>query len=224
MAQNTNSRSTSSRSSSSSRSTGSRSTGTRSRSTSARTGGATAKRKTAATRRSTAAKRGVTRSNARTAQRNTRRAGARAQTDVAREAAAARRDAERTLDKVGDAAERTFLTYVGATLTARDKVAELVGTYSDPTKLQREIKQRRTRVTRRLKGFERRGTTARNRVEKDVRTLRTDAARFGRDAERTSVAQGVSLVGAVAENAAQGAALAATKAAREVTGRVAQLV
>ena len=51
-----------------------------------------------------------------------------------------------------------------------------------------------------------------------------DVSRFNRDAQRTSVAQSVVLGREVVENAAQSAALAATKAAREVTGRVAQLV
>ncbi|HEV2061382.1 MAG TPA: hypothetical protein VGR12_00905, partial [Solirubrobacteraceae bacterium] len=170
------------------------------------------------------------------------RATTRAQTDVAREAAAARRDAEKTVDRVVDGAQRVALTYVGATLSARDRVFEIAGTLSD-----------RKQVERRLKAFERRGNTARNRVERelkkqrtrierearkrtnrlerDVRTLRGDAKsvsrdvqRFGRDAQKTYVAQGASLFGAAAENAGQGAALAVTKAARQVTGRVAQLV
>ena len=225
-----------------------RSTRSTSRSTSRRTtsgtrrttSGTTAKRKSAATRRSTTAKRAATTRNARATSRNTKRATTRAQSDVSREAAAARRDAEKTINKVVENAERAALTYVGATLTVRDRVADLVNTYS-----------KRSQVERRLKAFERRGTTARNRVErelkkrrtrlereirtrtnrveKDVKTLsgdvrKGDISRFSRDAQRTSVAQGVSLVGAVAENAAQGTVLAATKAAREVTGRVAQLV
>ena len=49
-------------------------------------------------------------------------------------------------------------------------------------------------------------------------------SRFRRDAQKTYVAQSASLFGAVTENAGQGAVLAATKAARQVTGRVAQLV
>jgi hypothetical protein len=214
-----------------------------SRSTSRRTTGGTAtKRKAAATRRSTTAKRGATTRNARAAARNTQRASTRAQTDVAREAAAARRDAEKTVNKVVEGAQRVALTYVGATLTARDRAVEIAGTLSD-----------RKQVERRLKAFERRGTTARNRVErelkkqrtrieretrkrtnrveKDLKTLRGDLGnvtgdvqRFGRDAQKTYAAQSASLFGAVTENAGQGAVLAATKAARQVTGRVAQLV
>jgi hypothetical protein len=150
------------------------------------------------------------------------------------------------IERAGDAAERTVLTSVGATLTARDAVVEFVGTYSDPNKVQREVE-------RRLKTFERRGTTARrnlerelkrtrtrverevrqrtNRVERDVKVLRTDAQRVGKDVGRfsrdtgaTSVAQQVTLVGTRVENVAQGAALGATKVARVATGRVASLV
>ena len=145
-------------------------------------------------------------------------------------------------DRVVENVQRAALTYVGATLSARDRVAEIAGTLSD-----------RKQVERRLKAFERRGTTARNRVERelkkqrtrierearkrttrverdvknlrgDVRTVYGDVQRFGRDAQRTYAAQSASLFGAVAENAGQGAVLAATKAARQVTGRVAQLV
>ena len=185
-------------------------------------------------------KRAATTRNARATQRNAKRATTRTQTEIAREAAAARRDAEKTVNKVVEGAERAALTYVGATLTARDRVAELVGTYSKPKK-----------VERRLKAFERRGTTARNRVERELKKQRTrlerqvrtrsnrverdierlrkdiangDVARFGRDAQNTGVAQNLTLGREVVENAAQSAALAATKAAREVTGRVAQLV
>jgi hypothetical protein len=204
------------------------------------TGGTATKRKAAATRRSTTAKRSATTRNARATTRNTKRASTRAQSDISREATAARRDAEKTINKVVDRAERVALTYVGATLTARDRVVELVGTYSD-------TKQ----VERRLKAFERRGTTARNRVERELKKRRTrlerefrtrtnrverdlkalrkdvangDISKLGRDAQKTGVGQGVVLGREVVENAAQGAALAATKAAREVTGRVAQLV
>ena len=137
-------------------------TPTTTRSTSSRTAGASTKRKAQTTRRSTAAKRGATRSNARATARNTQRASTRAQTDVAREAAAARRDAEKTVNKVVDGAQRVALTYVGATLTARDRVVEAAGTISD-----------RKQVERRLKAFERRGTTARNRVERELKKQRT---------------------------------------------------
>jgi hypothetical protein len=144
--------------------------------------------------------------------------------------------------RVVDGAQRAALTYVGITLAARERVADFAGTVTD-----------RKQVEKRLKAFERRGTTARNRVErelkkqrtrlerevrtrtnrveKDVKTLRGDlknvrgdVQRFSRDASRTYTAQSASLFGAVAENAGQGAVLAATKAARQVTGRVAQLV
>jgi hypothetical protein len=195
----------------------------------------TPERKAASTRRSTTAKRSAAKTNARAASRNASRATARTQTTVAREAAEARDEAVTIVQRVGDAAERTVLTYVGATLTARDAVAEVVDTYTDSTKVKRS-----------LKGFERRGHTARNRVERelkrrrtrierelrqrtnrferDAKTVGTDARRLARDARKTDVVQSVNLLGATVENVAQGTVLGASKAAREVTGRVVKVV
>ena len=228
------------------RSTTRKSSGTSKTAASRSTSRTTAARKTTSTRSNTTAKRSATRANARATSRNASRATARTQTKVAREAAEARNEAVTVVDRVGDAAERTVLTGVGVTLTVRDSVVELVGTYSDRAKLTREIE-------RRLKGFERRGTTARKQLERDVKKTRTrverelrqrtarierDVTRLQKDAERvvadvqkigvdtgiqTARAQ-AGLVGATVENAAQGAALAATKSARVATSRVASLV
>jgi hypothetical protein len=207
-----------------------------SRSTSRSTGTA---RKTQATKRNTTTKRNQTKSNTRAASRNTKRTTARTQTTAAREAAAARREAATVVDRFGDAAERAALTYLGATLVARDNVVEFVDTYSNRNKLQREVEKR-------LKRFERRGTTARNRferevkktrtklerelrqrtnrVERDVQALRTDARRVGKDLEKTALAQQIELAQERAANVAQGAALGVSKAARQVTGRAASTV
>jgi hypothetical protein len=196
-------------------------------------------RKTTQTKRAATTKRNQAKTQTRATKRTATRATARTQTAAAREAAEARKEAVSVVERLGDVAERTVLTGVGATLTARDNILDLVETYSDRTKFQR-----------RLKGFERRGTTARNRlerelkkrrtrverelrqrtarVERDVRSLRADAERFGRelgrDLEKSSVAQQLGLGRAAATNVASGVALGATKAAREVTERVASVV
>jgi hypothetical protein len=51
---------------------------------------------------------------------------------------------------------------VGAALTARDNVVEVTRTFSTPSSAQRQLRK-----------FERRGITARNRLEREVRRART---------------------------------------------------
>jgi hypothetical protein len=72
----------------------------------------------------------------------------------------------------GDYAERAVLIPVGAALIARDRVVSTVSdtltTYSSPTKTQAQLRR-----------FERRGATARNRLEREVRKARARAGAFG---------------------------------------------
>jgi len=79
------------------------------------------------------------------------------------------REAKTVVTQVTDSVESAVLTGVGATLTARDRVVNFVGTVSDVTKVQRELKNRRKTVEKRIRGYERRGTTARNRFEREVK-------------------------------------------------------
>lgn len=71
---------------------------------------------------------------------------------------------------VGSYAEKAVLVPVGAALTARDKVVELVeemlDTYSTRKKTEAQIKR-----------FERRGISAKNRLETEARKARTRAGR-----------------------------------------------
>lgn len=202
MAQNTNTKSTS-----------------RSKTTSRSTTRTAAQRKTAGTKSAASRKQNAAKRNTRTAKRTASRTTARTQTAAAREAAAARRDAETTFTKVGDAAERTALTYVGATLEARDRVVELLGLYTDPDKLQRQLKK-----------FERRGTTTRNRVERELKKQRTRVERQLRQRTRSierdakPYVEQINVVGAQVENVASGVALAGSKAAKAATERVSALV
>ena len=131
------------------------------RSTAAKKGAATraTKRTTAATKRTTTRAKATTRATARTAEAKTQAA-----------AKTAAKDSQRTIDRVGDVAERAALTSVGAVLVARDTVekavSDLRSTYSTPTK--REA---------RLKKFERRGSTARKSLERDVKKARARVER-----------------------------------------------
>src|SRR3954453_5377168 len=126
---------------------------------------ATTTRKAAATKRSTTAKKAAaTRSRNQAAQ-------ARRRSAAAAKAAATRAENTKTpLDKAVEYAEKAVLVPVGAVLVARDNVVSTVEdirtNYSTPEKAQRELRR-----------FERRGTTARNRVEREVRKTRTRVER-----------------------------------------------
>jgi hypothetical protein len=81
-------------------------------------------------------------------------------------------------------AERAVLIPVGAALIAREKVVASVNdtfsTYSSPAKAQSQLNSQ-------LDKFERRGTTARNRLEREVRKTRTRVERELRQRRRDSV-------------------------------------
>jgi hypothetical protein len=131
-----------------------------------------ARRSTArkSTARSTAAKKATPRRARTTARRQTGQAAA-AQANAARTTAAQGRNV----------AERVALVYVGATLEARDRVVGvatgLVDRYGTRASAEKEVRK-----------FERRGNTARNQLERDVRKARTRLERQvrtrRRDAER----------------------------------------
>jgi hypothetical protein len=95
-----------------------------------------------------------------------------------REAAKANVRAARTTAEQGKSlVERAALTYVGATLEARDRVIGAAGTVADSfgtrKKAERELKKLQAR-------YERRGTTTRNQVERDVKKARTRLERVAR--------------------------------------------
>jgi hypothetical protein len=75
-----------------------------------------------------------------------------------------------TADVFGDYAERAVLIPVGAALIARERVAatvsDTISTYSSPTKTQAQLRK-----------FERRGATARSRLEREVRKARVRVER-----------------------------------------------
>jgi hypothetical protein len=82
-----------------------------------------------------------------------------------------------TADVFGDYAERAVLIPVGAALIARERivstVSDTVSTYSSPTKTQAQLRK-----------FERRGATARNRLEREVRKARVRVERELRQRRR----------------------------------------
>jgi chemotaxis protein histidine kinase CheA len=183
---------------------------------------AQARRKTAATDRSTAAKKAAA-----TRARN-QAAEASKRSTAAKKAAATRREVERTpVERYVDYADRAVSIQVGAALAVRDSVASTVGElatkYSSLDKVERELRTRRRRVETDLRKLERRGTTARNRFEREVRARRQRVERDLRGVGRDAGAQ-AGLVGSQVENLVQTGVTAGTQTAAKLTERVARVV
>jgi hypothetical protein len=181
-----------------------------------------ARRKTAATDRSTAAKKAA----ATRARNRATEAGKRS--TAAKKAAETRRDLQRTpVERYVDYAGRAVTVQVGAALTARDAVVSTVGglatKYSSVDKVERELRARRRRVETDLRRFERRGATARTRLERELRRRRERVERDVRGVRLDAGAQ-AGLVGARVENLVQSGLTAGTQVAAKVTERVARSV
>src|SRR4051794_25756400 len=105
----------------------------------------------------------------------TRRANARKRSAAAKQAAATRELNERTpLQTATEYAERAVLIPVGAALVARDTLVDNVTEVAKPYR-NRETASKA--LERDIKRFERRGTTARNRVERELKKARTRVER-----------------------------------------------
>jgi hypothetical protein len=105
----------------------------------------------------------------------TRRANARRRSAAAKRAAATRELNQRTpIQQAQDYAERAVLIPVGAALVARDRVVETV---TEATRPYRSRETAPRAFERDLRRFERRGTTARNRVEREIKKARTRVER-----------------------------------------------
>ncbi|WP_028062879.1 hypothetical protein [Solirubrobacter soli] len=152
---------------------------------------ATAK-KPAARKRKPAARRTTT------AKAPSKATGRRARTvarNETRDAAKANVRAARTTAEQGKSlVERAALTYVGATLEARDRVVGAAGTVADTfgtrKKAVRELEKLQAR-------YERRGTTSRNQLERDVKKARTRLERVvrrNRNAVEKDATRGVDAV------------------------------
>ena len=133
----------------------------------------------AARKRKPAARRTTTRST--TATTPSKSTGRRVRTQArneTREAAQANARAARiTAEQGSSLAERAALSYVGATLEARDRVIEtatsLADTFGSRKAAERELKKLQSR-------YERRGVKARNQLERDVKKARTRLERVVR--------------------------------------------
>ena len=143
-------------------------------------------------------------------------------------------DARATAGGVQEAAGGACLVPVGAALVARDRVIEVVDTYSSRqsaqaevkkyekrgakarTQLEREVRKTRTQVERELR-------TRRTRVERELRKARKDAGDQLKslDKQVAPVRSQVELAQARAENPVQSGITAGTVAVAKVTERVA---
>jgi hypothetical protein len=129
--------------------------------------------------RKPAARRTTTRSTtATTPSKSTgRRVRTQARNETREAAQAQARVARITAEQGKSLAERAALSYVGATLTARDRVIEtatsLVDTFGSRRAAERELKKLQSR-------YERRGVKARNQLERDVKKARTRLERVVR--------------------------------------------
>jgi hypothetical protein len=175
----------------------------------------TNERKAAATKRSTAAKKAAGTRAQNQARKSARTQARRTTRSAQRSAATAERQATRQANQAENVFERGALIYVGAALTARDRVVQgyeyLLKTYGDSDS-----------VTRQIKKFERRGTTGRNRFERQVKRTRTQFERELRQ-RRNQVRKQVKplaaqadLVSAQVENAVQTGVTEAQKAVERV--------
>lgn len=94
---------------------------------------------------------------------------------VAKKATPAPKPEATGIDAVVEQAERVVLVPVGAALIARDGVVEAVKPFRTRTGAEKELKR-----------FERRGTTARNRVQREVKRTRTRVERELRQRRRAA--------------------------------------
>jgi hypothetical protein len=195
----------------------------------------TSTRKPATRRSSTARKSTSTRSTTRsTAARSTaakspsKATGKRNRTvakNKTREAAQAQTTAAKTTAAQGrNVAERAALVYVGATLEARDRVVGVATGIVDKFGTRASAERQ---VSKDIRRFERRGTTARNQLERDVRKARTRlerAIRRNRRSVEREVNGRTTIVTARLEDAAQASVATGTKLASVAKDRVTALV
>jgi hypothetical protein len=189
---------------------------------------ATTTRKANATKRSTAAKKAA-------ATRATNQAAtARKRSAAAKKAAETRAELAKTpVDRAVEYAEKAVLVPVGAALIARETVVSTVegirSNYSTQAKAEAQLRR-----------FERRGTTARNRVEREVKKTRTRVERELRqrrtraqrllkqnrtrvEREVKSRQKNLDLAGARFENVVQTGLTNATQLSAEVQKRLAAI-
>jgi len=105
--------------------------------------------------------------------------------------------------QVQSAAEAAVDLPVGAALAVSDRVADLVGPWTDRSSAEKQLRSYRTQVRKSLKRTERRGATARRRATTEARKTRKTVERKARKRQR-SVEQRVRSAFDTPANHAQG--------------------
>jgi len=88
-------------------------------------------------------------------------------------------------ERAREVVERAVDLPVGAVLEVSDRVADLVGPFTDRAAAGKQLKSYRTRVTRSVKRTERRGATARRKASTEARKTRSRIEREARNRRRT---------------------------------------
>src|SRR3954452_13927676 len=202
--------------------------------TSTTTNNTTTAKKPAAAKRKPAARKPSARRASTTRTTPSKTTGRRVRTQAANETRSAAQAQERaariTAEQVSSLAERAALSYVGATLEARDRVigaaGSLADTFGSRKAAEKEIKKLQAR-------YERRGVKARNELERDVKKARTRLERVvrrnrtavERDADRrnNTVTEQLAGVSTRVEEAAQVGVAAATRVGTLAKERIASL-
>lgn len=136
-----------------------------------------AAKKAAARKRKPAARRTATTRTTGTSATTGRRVRTQAKNETREAVKAQERAARLTGRQVGTLAERAALSYVGATLEARDRVIETASSIADTFGTRKSVE----RELKKLQGrYERRGVKARNELERDVKKARTRLERVVR--------------------------------------------
>lgn len=119
----------------------------------------------------------------------TRKRKAAKRSQSAKKAAATRAQAEvNTIQSLQAQAERVVLIPVGAALTARDAVVDVVSPYTESREsATKELNKLQGKLETSLKQYERRGATARNRAVREVKRTRTRVERELRHRRTTAV-------------------------------------
>jgi hypothetical protein len=149
--------------------------------TNSTTTNSTTTKKPAAAKRKPAARKPSARRASTTRTTPSKTTGRRVRTQAANETRSAAQAQERaariTAEQVSSLAERAALSYVGATLEARDRVVGAAGSLADTfgsrKAAEKELKKLQAR-------YERRGVKARNQLERDVKKARTRVERVVR--------------------------------------------
>jgi prefoldin subunit 5 len=164
-----------------------------------------------------------------TAASKTKASATRARTTAARKAAATEQDVKTPIARATELASSAVLVPVGAALIARDgittTVSELKAKYGTKAKAKRELNRFERRGASALKGVDKTRTKVERELRERTTRIEDEVKSIVNDIETRAepVAKNVELVTARVENAYEGGRTAVTKASTTVQERIAAL-